>query len=65
MILPLVVVDVHEEDAAKNPDHTLSVERVKNWETNQGRIPAEAQAELISKSRDEPDRRTGSVRRLR
>jgi kynurenine formamidase len=41
MILPLVVVDVHE-DAAKNPDYTLSVERVKKWETNHGRIPAGA-----------------------
>ena len=38
MILPLVVVDAHE-DAAKNPDYVLSVERVKKWETNHGRIP--------------------------
>ncbi|HAF02178.1 MAG TPA: cyclase, partial [Spartobacteria bacterium] len=31
MILPLVIVDVHEE-AAKNPDYTLTLERVKKWE---------------------------------
>ena len=34
MILPLVVVDVHEE-AAKNPDYTLSLERVKKWEKDE------------------------------
>jgi len=38
MILPLVVVDVHEE-CAKNPDYTLSLERVKRWETDHGEIP--------------------------
>jgi kynurenine formamidase len=38
MILPLVVVDVHEE-CAKNPDYTLSLERVKRWETDHGQIP--------------------------
>jgi len=41
MILPLVVADVHEE-VAKNPDYTLSIERLKKWETNHGRIPASA-----------------------
>jgi len=41
MILPLVVVDVHEE-VAKNPDYTLSIERLKKWETDHGRIPAGA-----------------------
>src|SRR6266699_1749125 len=30
MILPLVVVDVHEE-VAKNPDYILSTERLKKW----------------------------------
>lgn len=39
MILPLVVIDVHEE-VAKNPDYTLTVERVKKWEADHGRIPA-------------------------
>jgi kynurenine formamidase len=38
MILPLVVVDVHEE-CAKNPDYTLSLERVKRWETDHGQVP--------------------------
>jgi kynurenine formamidase len=38
MILPLVVVDVHE-DAAKNSDYTLSIDRVKKWEMEHGQIP--------------------------
>jgi kynurenine formamidase len=38
MILPLVVIDVHTE-AAKNPDYTLSIERVKKWEADHGAIP--------------------------
>ena len=41
MILPLVVIDVHEE-AAKNPDYTLTLERVKKWEKDHGPIPAGA-----------------------
>jgi kynurenine formamidase len=41
MILPLVVVDVHEE-AAKNPDYTLSLERVNKWEKDHGQIPSGA-----------------------
>jgi len=41
MVLPLVVIDVHEE-AAKNPDYTLSLERVKKWEKDHGPIPAGA-----------------------
>ena len=39
MILPLVVVDVHEE-VAKNPDYTLSLERLKKWEKDHGLIPS-------------------------
>ena len=39
MILPLVVIDVHAE-VAKNPDYTLTMERVKKWEADHGRIPA-------------------------
>jgi kynurenine formamidase len=39
MVLPLVVIDVHAE-AAENPDYTLSVERVKKWEEDHGRIAA-------------------------
>lgn len=38
MVLPLVVIDVHEE-AAKNPDYTLSLERVKKWESDHGPVP--------------------------
>jgi kynurenine formamidase len=41
MILPFVVIDVHNE-SAKNPDYTLSLERVKKWE---------------KRSRTDPDRR--------
>ena len=41
MILPLVVIDVHAE-AARNPDYTLTLERVKKWETDHGPIPAGA-----------------------
>jgi kynurenine formamidase len=41
MILPLVVIDVHEE-GAKNPDYTLTVERIKKWEKDHGRVPAGA-----------------------
>ena len=40
MVLPLVVIDVHAE-AAKNPDYTLSLERVKKWEAKHGAIPRE------------------------
>jgi kynurenine formamidase len=38
MVLPLVVIDVHEE-AAKNADYTLVLERVKKWEQDHGQIP--------------------------
>jgi kynurenine formamidase len=38
MILPLVVIDVHEE-VDKNPDYTLSLERVKKWEKDHGAVP--------------------------
>lgn len=38
MILPLVVIDVHAE-VAKNADYTLSLERVKKWETDYGTVP--------------------------
>jgi kynurenine formamidase len=41
MILPLVVIDVHSE-AAKDPNYTLSLERVKKWEKDHGPIPAGA-----------------------
>lgn len=41
MILPLVVIDVHEE-SARNPDYTLTLERVKKWEADHGPIPVGA-----------------------
>ena len=41
MILPFVVLDVHEE-AAKNPDYTLTVERLRKWEIDHGQIPVGA-----------------------
>ena len=41
MILPLVCVDVHEE-CEKNPDYTLTVDRLKRWESDHGTIPVGA-----------------------
>jgi kynurenine formamidase len=38
MILPLAVIDVHEE-SAKNSDYVLPLERVKKWEADHGPIP--------------------------
>ncbi len=41
MILPLVIIDVHK-DAAKNPNYTLSIERLRKREKEHGQIPADA-----------------------
>src|SRR5437868_242713 len=41
MILPLVLIDVHDE-CAKNSDYTLSIERLKKWEADHGQIPSTA-----------------------
>jgi kynurenine formamidase len=38
MILPMALIDVHE-DVAQNPDYTLSIERVKKWEADHGQFP--------------------------
>ncbi len=38
MVLPLVVIDVHEK-ADKNPDYTISVEDVRDWERRHGPVP--------------------------
>jgi kynurenine formamidase len=38
MILPLVVIDVHEQ-AAKNPDYTISMDDVRDWERRHAPIP--------------------------
>jgi kynurenine formamidase len=37
MILPLVVIDVHEK-AAKNPDYTITMDDVRGWEQRHGPI---------------------------
>lgn len=41
MVLPLVVLDVHAK-VAQNPDYTLTLDDVKDWEAKHGRIPAHA-----------------------
>jgi kynurenine formamidase len=41
MLLPLVVLDVHER-VAKNPDYTLTLDDIKEWESRHGRIPKNA-----------------------
>ena len=41
MLMPLVVLDVHDK-AARNPDYTLTLEDVRAWEARHGRIPAHA-----------------------
>lgn len=38
MILPLVVLDVHEA-VTKNPDYTITMDDVKKWEKKHGQIP--------------------------
>ena len=38
MILPLVVIDVHEK-VAGNPDYTVTMEDVREWEQRHGLIP--------------------------
>ncbi|MDQ2866969.1 MAG: cyclase family protein [Verrucomicrobiota bacterium] len=38
MILPLVCIDVHEE-CERNADYTLTLARLKGWETEHGAIP--------------------------
>lgn len=41
MLLPLVIIDTHDE-VEKNPDYTLTVERLQKWEQAHGEIPAGA-----------------------
>jgi kynurenine formamidase len=41
MLLPLVVIDVHEK-VARNPDYMLTMEDVHAWERRYGKIPAHA-----------------------
>ena len=41
MILPLVVIDVHEK-VAENPDYTIRMDDVRNWQQRHGPIPVGA-----------------------
>jgi len=41
MILPLVVIDVHEK-VSKNPDYAITMQDIKDWEKQHGHIPAGA-----------------------
>jgi kynurenine formamidase len=41
MVMPLVVLDVHER-VARNPDYVLSLDDVKGWESRHGPVPAHA-----------------------
>ncbi len=41
MVMPLVVLDVHEQ-VARNSDYVLSVTDIKAWESRHGAIPAHA-----------------------
>ena len=41
MLLPLVVIDVHGK-VARNPDYTLALEDVSDWEAKHGRVPEHA-----------------------
>jgi kynurenine formamidase len=41
MLLPLVVLDVHEK-VAKNPDYVITLNDVQGWERRHGRVPEHA-----------------------
>lgn len=41
MLLPLVVIDVHEK-VEKNPDYALTMKDIEAWEAKHGKIPAGA-----------------------
>ena len=38
MLMPLVVIDVHEK-VAKNPDYTLTMDDIRAWERKHGKVP--------------------------
>lgn len=38
MVMPLVVIDVHEK-VAQNPDYQITMEDVREWESRYGKIP--------------------------
>lgn len=55
MLLPLVVIDVHEK-AAANPDYTVTLADIAEWERRHGKIPERAFVALRSDwSRRWPD----------
>ena len=65
MVLPLVVIDVHEK-VAKNPDYTLTVDDVHAWEAKHGRIPRAAFVAMRTDwSKRWPDQDAMQNRRLR
>jgi kynurenine formamidase len=41
MILPLVVLDVHEQ-VMRNPDYVVTMDDVRHWERRHGPIPSDA-----------------------
>jgi kynurenine formamidase len=41
MLMPLVVIDVHDK-VARNPDYTLTMDDVHAWEKKHGKVPAHA-----------------------
>lgn len=41
MLLPLVVIDVHEQ-VAQNPDYTITMADIQSWEKRYGKIPEDA-----------------------
>jgi kynurenine formamidase len=41
MVLPLVVLDVHDK-AARNADYTLTMDDVRSWESRHGSVPEDA-----------------------
>lgn len=41
MVLPLVVIDIHEK-VAKNPDYILTVDDLMSWEDQYGKIPSKS-----------------------
>ncbi len=38
MLMPLVVIDVHQK-VAKNPDYTITMEDIRDWEKRHGQVP--------------------------
>jgi kynurenine formamidase len=47
MLLPLVLIDVHNQ-AAKNPDYTITLDDVRDWERRHGLVPQGAFVALRS-----------------